>query len=135
MVQSVPIYCVYIFLSLFIGMFRLTFVSTFSTFLYSPFCNYTFLHFSLISILHDSSSGNYVTAAFIDIYDVTNDAKSTLECNHVNDFQDDTRKMTFLKKHSHPNGFYWGHQISCTLTPAISMKQVSIMQFDNCNRK
>ena len=40
----------------------------------------------------------------------------------------------FLKPHSHPSGFYWGHQCSWTLTPANSM-QVSIMQFDNCNRK
>ena len=35
---------------------------------------------------------------------------------------------------SHPNGFYWGHQCSWTLTPANSM-QVSIMQSENCNRK
>ena len=40
----------------------------------------------------------------------------------------------FLKPHSHPNCFYWGHQCSWILTPANSM-QVSIMQFDNCNRK
>ena len=40
----------------------------------------------------------------------------------------------FIKPHSNPNGFYWGHQCSWTLTPANSM-QVSIMQFDNCNRK
>ena len=33
-----------------------------------------------------------------------------------------------------PPGFYWGHQCSWTLTPANSM-QVSIIQFDNCNRK
>ena len=33
-----------------------------------------------------------------------------------------------------PNGFYWGHQCSWTLTPTNSM-QVSIVQFDNCNRK
>ena len=39
-----------------------------------------------------------------------------------------------LKPHSHPNGFYWGHQLPRTLTPANSMK-VSIMQSDNCNRK
>ena len=36
--------------------------------------------------------------------------------------------------HSHPNGFYQGHQCSWTLTPANTI-QVSIMQFDNCNRK
>ena len=40
----------------------------------------------------------------------------------------------FLKPHSHPYGFYWGHQCSWTLTPVNSM-QVSIMQSDNCNRK
>ena len=48
-----------------------------------------------------------------------------------------TRKLRYffyLKPHSHPNGFYWGHQCSWTLAPANSM-QVSIMQFDNCNRK
>ena len=38
----------------------------------------------------------------------------------------------FLKPHSHPNGFYWGHH--WTLTPANSM-QVPIMQSDNCNIK
>ena len=39
----------------------------------------------------------------------------------------------FLKPHSHPNGFYWVHQCSWTLT-ANSM-QVSIMQFDDHNMK
>ena len=45
-----------------------------------------------------------------------------------------TIMIFFIKPHSHPNGFYWGQQCSWTLTPANSM-QVSIMQFDNCNRK
>ena len=40
----------------------------------------------------------------------------------------------FFKPHYHPYGFYWGHQCSWTLTPANSM-QVSIMQFDNFNKK
>ena len=44
------------------------------------------------------------------------------------------KKLFYIKPHYHPNGFYWGHQCSWTLTPANSM-QVSIMQFDNCNRK
>ena len=35
----------------------------------------------------------------------------------------------FKKPHSHPNGFYWGHQCSSNSI------QVSIMQSDNCNRK
>ena len=35
--------------------------------------------------------------------------------------------ISFIKPHSHPNRFYWGHQYSWTLTPAKSM-QVSIMQ-------
>ena len=39
----------------------------------------------------------------------------------------------FIKPHSHPNGFYWGHQCSWTLTLAKSMK-VSIMQSDDRNR-
>ena len=40
----------------------------------------------------------------------------------------------FFKPHSHPNGFYCGHQCSWTLTPANSI-QVSIIQSDNCNWK
>ena len=44
-------------------------------------------------------------------------------------------KYSFLLKSPiPPDGFYWGHQCSWTLTPANSM-QASIMQFDNCNRK
>ena len=42
--------------------------------------------------------------------------------------------LVFFKPHSHHNDFYWGRQCSWTLTLANSM-QVSIMQFDNCNRK
>ena len=38
----------------------------------------------------------------------------------------------YIKNHSHPNGFSWGHQ--CSWTPANSM-QVSNMQTDDCNRK
>ena len=37
--------------------------------------------------------------------------------------------VVFFKPHSHPNGFYWGHQCSWTLTPANSL-QVTIMQSD-----
>ena len=40
----------------------------------------------------------------------------------------------FIKLHSHPDGFQWGHQCSWTLTTVNSM-QVSIMQPDDCNRK
>ena len=42
-------------------------------------------------------------------------------------------QLMFFKRHSHPNGLYWGHQCSWILTPANSM-QVSNMQSD-CNRK
>ena len=40
-----------------------------------------------------------------------------------------TRVIFYIKHHSHPNGFYWGHQCSWTLAPANSM-QVSIMQLN-----
>ena len=43
-------------------------------------------------------------------------------------------KRINIKPHSQPNGFYWGHQCSWTLTPASSM-QVSIMQSDNRNKE
>ena len=39
-----------------------------------------------------------------------------------------------IKSHSHPNGLYWGHQRSWTLTPANST-QVSNMQYEDYNRK
>ena len=37
------------------------------------------------------------------------------------------------KPHSHPNGFYWSHQCSCSLTPANRI-QTSITQSCNHNR-
>ena len=42
--------------------------------------------------------------------------------------------ISFYKAHSHPNGFYYGHKCSWTLTQPNSM-QVSIMQSDDRNRK
>ena len=39
---------------------------------------------------------------------------------------------TIFNPTPNPNGFYWSHQ--CSWTPASSM-QVSIMQYDDCNRK
>ena len=49
--------------------------------------------------------------------------------------QEGRKLPRFLYKlHSHPNGFYCGHQCSWTLTPDNSM-QVPIMHSSNCNRK
>jgi len=52
-------------------------------------------------------------------------AKGTCESNGQKQFE-----KCFLKPHSHPNGFYWGHQCSWTLTPDNSM-QVSINLIKN----
>ena len=43
-------------------------------------------------------------------------------------------KTFLIKPHSHPDGFYWNHQCSWTLTSANSMR-VYIMQTDDCYRK
>ena len=43
--------------------------------------------------------------------------------------------LVFYKPHSHPNGFYWGHQCSLTPTPANSINVFNMQSSDDCNRK
>ena len=44
------------------------------------------------------------------------------------------KHIIYMNPHSHPDGFYWGHQCSWTLIPANSM-QASNEQSNDCNRK
>ena len=39
----------------------------------------------------------------------------------------------FIKPHSHPNGFYWGHQCTWTLTPAIEEKDCYVKIYSKPN--
>ena len=55
-----------------------------------------------------------------------------LTCLWILDFLKEVK--LFYNPNSHPNGFYWRHQHSCTLTPANSM-QVPNMLSDDCNRR
>ena len=43
--------------------------------------------------------------------------------------------LVFYKPHSHPNGFYWGHQCSLTHTLANSINVSNMQSSDDCNRK
>ena len=43
--------------------------------------------------------------------------------------------LVFYKPHSHPNGFYWGHQCSLTHTLANSINVFNMQSSDDCNRK
>ena len=41
--------------------------------------------------------------------------------------------MPFLKPRSHPNGFYWGHQRSWTLTPSNSLQNKLLRECSTCS--
>ena len=89
-------------------------------------------HLSLIDLSKKDAESSPLKRASDD-----NSNKNSVQNLDTEYFADLVRTDLFLfyiKPHSHPNGFYWGHQCSWTLTPANSM-QVSIMQFDKSNRK